>query len=124
MTAWKGLVGEDVEVEYFRDRVEQVKSDDEDDKDKEENEEANAVESDGESDADWESWILDQCPKAASEMRRPTRGYLTQKDRGVIVSGCSFQLFCLAGDRPPCLVEQHPERLTPVPNVHQPHLRV
>ena len=74
MTAWKGLVGEDVEVEYSRDRVEQVKSDDEDDKDKEENEEANAVESDGGSDADWESWILDQCPKAAREMRRPTRG--------------------------------------------------
>ena len=53
LTAWKDLVGEDVRLEYFRDRVE---------------DEASGAESDS-CDSDWESWDSGKWPKAASETR-------------------------------------------------------
>ena len=77
LTAWKDLVGEDVKVEYFRDRVEVLprrglplvqftnrpESEDE--------EEVGEVES-GDRDLEWESWDSGEWPKAASEVRGPT----------------------------------------------------
>jgi len=56
LAAWKDLVGEDVRVEYFRDKVED-----------------GASRADpGSCDSDWESWVSGGWPKAASETRGPT----------------------------------------------------
>jgi len=78
LTAWEGLVGEDVKVEYSRERVENLPrrglrlvafTNVDGSEDEEEGDEAGTVESGG-SDSDWESWISGQWPKAASEMRQ------------------------------------------------------
>lgn len=72
-------MGEDVKVEYFRDKFEKLPRrglplvrlvDLGVDEDEEEDDKAGAVESCG-SEVDWGSWILRKWPKAASEVRGP-----------------------------------------------------
>ena len=77
LTDWKDLVGEDVKVEYFREKVEKlprtglrlVSFSDPESEDEGEVDEADAV---GDCDLEWESWISGEWPRAASEMRRAT----------------------------------------------------
>ena len=86
LTAWEGLVGEDVEVEYSRDKVELpswgqlMNSLDEDSEEEggedeeggEEDEEVGVAEDAGDGDLEWESWISGRWPKAVSELRKQT----------------------------------------------------
>ena len=80
LTAWKDLVGGDVKVEYFRDRVEELPrrglpfvrfTNPPESEDEGGGGEADAVES-GDYDSEWESWNSGKWPKAASEMRGAT----------------------------------------------------
>ena len=65
LTAWKGFVGGDVRVEYFRDSVDMSEDEEEEDDD---DGEAGGAES-GSCDSDWGSWASGKWPKAASETR-------------------------------------------------------
>ena len=85
LTAWEGLVGEDVEAEYSRDKVEKLPrrgqrlvsllgdGDEEERSEDEEEWKADIVEAGGEGDLEWESWISGRWPKAVSEVRKTTK---------------------------------------------------